>query len=36
MVKQFLLGLQHLFAAFSATLLVPIIVGINPSIALFS
>lgn len=36
MVKQFLLGLQHLFAAFSATLLVPIIVGIDPSIALFS
>ena len=31
-----LLGLQHLFAAFSATLLVPIIVGIDPSIALFS
>lgn len=36
MIKQFLLGLQHLFAAFSATLLVPIIVGIDPSIALFS
>lgn len=36
MVKRFLLGLQHLFAAFSATLLVPIIVGIDPSIALFS
>lgn len=33
-----LLGLsfQHLFAMFGATILVPILVGINPAIALFS
>lgn len=30
------LSLQHLFTMFGATVLVPILVGINPSIALFS
>lgn len=34
--KQILLGVQFLFVAFGATVLVPLLVGINPSIALFS
>ncbi len=35
-LKQILLGVQFLFVAFGATVLVPLLVGINPSIALFS
>ena len=35
-VKWFGLSLQHLFTMFGATVLVPILVGINPGIALFS
>lgn len=34
--KNFILGLQHLFAMFGATVLVPILTGLNPSVALFS
>ncbi len=34
--KQILLGVQFLFVAFGATVLVPLLVGINPSIALLS
>ncbi len=34
--KQIILGVQFLFVAFGATVLVPILVNINPSIALFS
>ena len=30
------LSLQHLFAMFGSTVLVPILVGLNPGIALFS
>ena len=32
--KEYLLGLQHLFAMFGATVLVPIITGLNTSVAL--
>jgi uracil permease len=35
-VKKFILGLQHLLAAFGATILVPLLVGIDPKLALFS
>ncbi|WP_430815739.1 uracil-xanthine permease family protein [Carboxylicivirga sp. RSCT41] len=34
--KQVIIGIQFLFVAFGATVLVPLLVGINPSIALFS
>lgn len=34
--KKFLLGLQHTLAMFGATVLVPILTGLNPAIALFS
>ena len=34
--KQIILGVQFLFVAFGATVLVPLLVGINPSVALFS
>lgn len=34
--KQILIGVQFLFVAFGATVLVPLLVGLNPSIALFS
>jgi uracil permease len=34
--KQIILGVQFLFVAFGATVLVPLLVGIDPSIALFS
>lgn len=34
--KSFVLGLQHLIAMFGATVLVPILTGLNPSVALFS
>ncbi len=33
-VKQFILGLQHLVAMFGATVLVPILTGFDPSVAL--
>ena len=36
LVKKFVLGLQHLLAAFGATILVPLLVGIDPKLALFS
>ncbi len=34
--KDYLLGIQHLFAMFGATVLVPLLTGLNPSLALFS
>lgn len=34
--KRFILALQHLIAMFGATVLVPILTGFNPSIALFT
>ena len=34
--KDYLLSVQHLFAMFGATVLVPLITGLNPSLALFS
>jgi uracil permease len=34
--KEFLLGFQHLFAMFGATILVPALTGLNPLVALFS
>jgi uracil permease len=34
--RNTILGIQFLFVAFGATVLVPLLVGINPSIALFS
>jgi uracil permease len=34
--KNIVLGLQHLIAMFGATVLVPILTGLNPSVALFS
>lgn len=34
--KQILLGVQFLFVAFGATVLVPLLVGIDPSVALFT
>ncbi len=34
--KQIIVGIQFLFVAFGATVLVPLLVGIDPSIALFS
>ena len=33
--KDYLLSVQHLFAMFGATVLVPLITGLNPSLALF-
>lgn len=36
MEKRILLGCQHLFAMFGATVLVPALTGLNPSIALIS
>ncbi len=35
-IKELFLGLQHLFAMFGSTVLVPILTGFNPSIALIS
>lgn len=35
-IKNFILGLQHLLAMFGATVLVPIITGLDISVALFS
>jgi len=34
--KQIILGVQFLFVAFGATVLVPLLVGIDPSVALFT
>ncbi len=34
--RDYLLSIQHLFAMFGATVLVPLITGLNPSLALFS
>jgi uracil permease len=34
--RSFVLGLQHLIAMFGATVLVPILTGFNPSVALFA
>ena len=34
--KLIVLGIQHMFAMFGATVLVPLSVGINPAIALFT
>ena len=34
--KNFLLGIQHLFAMFGATVLVPTLTGLNPAVALIS
>ena len=34
--KDYLLSVQHLFAMFGATVLVPLITGLNPSLALFT
>lgn len=34
--KNYILGLQHLIAMFGATVLVPILTGFNPSVALFT
>lgn len=34
--RDYLLSIQHLFAMFGATVLVPLITGINPSVALLS
>ncbi len=35
MGKNLILGFQHLFAMFGATVLVPILTGLNPSVAIF-
>ena len=35
-VQEFILSVQHLFAMFGATILVPILVGINPSVAILT
>lgn len=35
-VQGFILSVQHLFAMFGATILVPILVGINPSVAILT
>ncbi len=34
--RDYLLSVQHLFAMFGATILVPLLTGLNPSLALFS
>jgi uracil permease len=34
--KEYILGLQHLFAMFGATVTVPLMTGLNPSVALFT
>ena len=35
-IKNFVLGLQFLFVAFGATVLVPLLIGIDPAVALFT
>ncbi|MGL4854077.1 MAG: solute carrier family 23 protein, partial [Lentisphaeria bacterium] len=34
--KKGLLGIQHVFAMFGATVLVPMLTGLNPSVALIA
>ncbi len=34
--KEFILGIQHMFAMFGATVLVPLMTGLNPLVALFA
>ena len=34
--KDYLLSIQHLFAMFGATILVPLLTGLNPAVALFT
>ncbi len=34
--KSYVLGLQHMFAMFGATVLVPVLTGLRPSVALFA
>ena len=34
--KNLLLGIQHLFAMFGSTVLVPILTGLDPNVALFT
>lgn len=34
--KLFVLGIQHMFAMFGATVLVPLLTGLNPAVALFA
>ena len=35
-MKDWILSIQHLFAMFGATVLVPLLVGINPSVAILT
>ena len=35
-VRDWVLSIQHLLACFGATVLVPLLVGLNPSIAIFT
>ena len=35
-IKETVIGVQYLFVAFGATVLVPLLVGLDPSIALFA
>ena len=35
-IKEWILSVQHLFAMFGACVLVPLLVGINPSIAILT
>jgi xanthine/uracil permease len=35
-IKETIIGVQYLFVAFGATVLVPLLVGLDPSIALFA
>lgn len=35
-IKEWILSVQHLFACFGATVLVPLLIGINPSIAIMT
>ncbi|HOZ35964.1 MAG TPA: solute carrier family 23 protein, partial [archaeon] len=36
MTKKIIIGIQMLFVAFGATVLVPLLVGIDPAVALFT
>ena len=35
-VKEYILSVQHLFAMFGATIIVPLLVGINPCVAIMT
>jgi uracil permease len=35
-IKNFVMGIQHLVAMFGATVLVPMLTGFDPSVALFT